>query len=41
MSLYIVCDLKHAEEMRVIIEALEREGYGPNQATVDEVTHIV
>eukprot|EP00117_Sycon_ciliatum_P020645 scpid4505/ scgid18331/ len=28
---------KHVEEMRIIIEALEREGFGPTQATADEV----
>lgn len=29
--------IKHAQEMILITEALEREGYGPTQATVDEV----
>ena len=31
------CVLQHAQEMLIITEALEAEGYGPNQATVDEV----
>ena len=29
--------MQHAEEMSLIIEALEEEGYGPTQATADEV----
>lgn len=32
----LICS-QHAEEMRLIIEALEREGFGPTQATADEV----
>ena len=37
INICIIYIKKHAEEMKIITTALEKEGYGPNQATVDEV----